>query len=533
LDPAPHKSEVFHGEWAVPEHSPAPAIGWRENSGDYLALAIVSIFVMLVHIATNGRFGFHRDELQVLDDGRHLAWGYVALPPLTPFVERISMALFNTSLVGLRLFSVVAQGAAIILTGLIARELGARRLAQTVAALAVAIAPIAMFSATEFQYTSFDYLWWVLIAYFLVRLLKYGNPRRWLGIGAVVGVGLLTKYTMAWYIAGILGALLLTSGRRYLKTRWIWYGVALAFLIFLPNLIWQIQHSFISLTFLQHIHKRDVGEGRANGFILQQFMLNSNIMLAPLWLAGLYYFFVGREGKRYRLLGWLYAIPVALFFVLKGRGYYAAGVYPMLFAAGSVLWDRLALRALDVSRRSLRATAVWSLRVVTFAAIALGGYGAARVLLPLGPISTSNYAMSKNGELREEIGWKELVAEVARIRDSLTPAERAHLGVFTGNYGETGAIDLYGPLYGLPQAISVTNAAWLRGYGDPPPQTIIVLGRTRAEANDMFQSCRLAGHDGNRYGIKNEESLYHQNIFVCGPPRRPWPQFWSDYRSFG
>jgi 4-amino-4-deoxy-L-arabinose transferase-like glycosyltransferase len=243
--------------------SPAPLQGWRANCGDYLALALTSISVMLLHIVTNGGYGFHRDELQVLDDARHMAWGFVAFPPFTPFIERVSMALFDTSMVGLRLFTVIAQGAVILLTGLMARELGARRLAQIVAALAVAVSPLPMFNAGISQYSSFDYLWWVLIAYFLIRLLKYENPRWWVAIGAIVGVGMMTKYTMAFYVAGMLGALLFTSARRYFKSRWLWYGVALSVLIFLPNLIWQVRHGFVPLHFLEYIHKRDVGEGRA------------------------------------------------------------------------------------------------------------------------------------------------------------------------------------------------------------------------------------------------------------------------------
>lgn len=525
MDPAAHKSQVVHTQWAVHDQFAAPVRGWRVNSGDYLALAIVTIAVMLVHIATNARFGFHRDELQVLDDARHMALGFVAYPPLTPFIERIGMALFGTSLVGLRLWSVLTQGAVIFFTGLIARELGARRLAQVIATLAVAVSPLPMFEATEFQYSSFDLLWWVLIAYFLIRLITYENPRWWIGIGIIVGLGMETKYTMAFCVAGILAALLLTSERRYLKSRWLWYGVAISILIFLPNLIWQIQHGMVSLHFLQHIHKRDVGEGRANGYWRDQFMINANPLLAPLWLAGLYYFFADRDGKRYRLLGWLWVIPVVVLFVMKGRGYYAGAVYPMLFAAGCVLWGRLL--------SWLHFGWAWAVRAITFAAIALGAYGAGRLILPLGPVSADNFALKNNGDLREEIGWTELVAEVARIRDSLSPAERAHLAIITTNYGETGAIDLYGPKYGLPPAISGTNTAWYRGYGDPPPQTLIVLGLSQRYVNQTFQGCRVAGHDGNRYDIKNEESVDHPNIFVCGPPHQPWPQFWIDFRSFG
>jgi len=518
-------TEARPGEWPAPQRAKLPITGWPTNSGDYFTLALVATCVMLLHIATDGRYGFHRDELQTLDDARHLAWGFVALPPFTPFVERISTVLFGASLAGFRLFSVLAQGGVILLTGLMARELGAQRLAQVVAALAVAIAPVPAFDAVISQYSSFDLLWWVLIAYFLLRLVKYGDPRWWVAIGAAIGVGMLTKYSMAFCAAGISGALLLTPARRYLKSRWLWYGAALSILVFLPNVIWQIRHGFISIHFLEYIHQRDIGEGRTNGFIPHQFLLNSNVMLTPLWLAGLYYFSADREGKRYRLFGWLYLIPMMLFLALKGRDYYAAGLYPMLFAAGSVLWDRWV--------RWLRPAWARVVQVATFAAIALGGYGVGRALLPLGPISTGNYALKVNGELREEIGWTDLVAEVARIRDSLPFDERAHLGIITGNYGETGAIDLYGPRYGLPQAISGTNTAWYRGYGNPPPKTLIVVGLSREDAERTFQSCRLAGHNGNPYGTENEESSDHPDIFVCSPPRQPWPEFWRHFQSFG
>jgi hypothetical protein len=115
----------------------------------------------------------------------------------------------------------------------------------------------------------------------------------------------------------------------------------------------------------------------------------------------------------------------------------------------------------------------------------------------------------------------------------LPPEERANLGILAGNYGEAGAIDLYGPAYGLPRAISGTNSYWLRGYDDPPPQTLIVVGLSGEIAERVFQSCRLAGHNTNPYGIKNEESTEHPDIFVCGAPRKRWPEFWLKFKSYG
>ncbi len=175
---------------------------------------------------------------------------------------------------GLRLFSVLAQATAIIVTGLMARELGggcAHR-ARSPRLLQSRFRPLPLFEGTEFQYTTFDYMWWVLIAYFTIRLLKSENPRWWLAIGARCVPGLLeTKYAIVFYIAGVLAGVVLTRARRYLVSPWFWAGIAVALIIFLPNFIWQVRHDFIPYHFLQHIHVRDVGEGRADGFIQGQF----------------------------------------------------------------------------------------------------------------------------------------------------------------------------------------------------------------------------------------------------------------------
>src|SRR5579859_757671 len=299
----------------------------RNSPSDNLPLLAIAGAVVLLHMLTNGRYGFHRDELQFLSDARHLDWGFVVYPPMTPVLERIGLTLFGTSLVGLRLFAVIAQCAAIVVTGLIARKLGGKRLAQATSALCIALAPLPLFEGTEFQYSSFDYLWLVLTAYFFVRLLKSDDPRWWLAIGACTGLGLETKYTMAFFICGIVAGILLTSARRFLKSRWFWAGVGLAVLIFLPNLIWEVRHDFITLTFLQHMHTRDVGEGRANGFIVGQFVICTNLFSAPLWIAGLVWFL---RDRRYRALAWMYLVPLALFLVGKGRNYYLAPAYPML-----------------------------------------------------------------------------------------------------------------------------------------------------------------------------------------------------------
>jgi hypothetical protein len=168
--------------------------------------------------------------------------------------------------------------------------------------------------------------------------------------------------------------------------------------------------------------------------------------------------------------------------------------------------------------------------------IGLAGAGAYSCALVV-PLATSgplqHFALTHNDTLREEFGWDDLVHTVAAIRDSLPADQRASLGIVTGNYGEQGAIEVLGAAGHLPPPISLTNSAWLRGYPQPPPTTLIVIGFSRDQADASFTNCRLAGHNGNAAGLTNEESQWHPDIFLCGPPRLPWPAFWQANQNFG
>jgi hypothetical protein len=293
--------------------------------------------------------------------------------------------------------------------------------------------------------------------------------------------------------------------------------------MFLPNFLWLVRHNFISYHFLQHIHIRDVGEGRADGFLKQQLLICTNLFAAPLWLFGLAGFLLNR---RYRMLAIMYLVPLALFFFGKGRGYYMAAGYPMLIAMGAVMGERWLP---SLPRWARRTTATFF-----FSGLALIGAYAMAIVVPLassGPLR--DFALKRNGDLREEFGWDNLVRTVAQIRDSLPADQQAHLGITTGNYGEYGAIEILGSAYGLPQPIGTTNSEYLRGYPTPQPTTLIVIGLKPEQANAIFTGCRLAGHNGNSEGLQNEESQYHPDIFVCGPPRIPWPELWKDHQDFG
>lgn len=495
----------------------------REQHTDTFLLLAIAGAIVILHVLTNGRYGLHRDELQTLSDALHMEWGFVAYPPLTPLVERVSMALFGHWLIGLRMASVIAQAAVIVVAGLMARELGGGRLAQVTAAVATALAPLALFEGTEFQYTTFDYLWWVLIAYFVIRLLKSDDPRWCLAIGAVIGLGLMTKYTMAFYVAGIMGGALLTRARKFLMSGWFWAGIGIAFVICLPNVIWQWRHDFISYHFLHYIHARDVRQGRGDGFWTGQIRVDTNFFALPLWVGGLICYL---RSQKYRMLGWMYLIPLAIFAVTKARFYYVGAAYPMLLAMGAAAGERWVGKL----SRGWR----WAVEGALFASIGSAALYIAAIIIPLAPGGPlKEFALKNNGDLREEVGWDDLVRSVAGVRDALPAEQRASVGVLVGNYGEMGALEILGQAYGLPAPISLTNSGWLRSFPENPPQTLIVVGWSRSNVDDALTNCRVAGHNGNLLGIENEESRDHAEIFVCGGPRKGWRQFWDDEQRYG
>jgi 4-amino-4-deoxy-L-arabinose transferase-like glycosyltransferase len=478
-------------------------------------LLCLALATMIAHAFTGAGFGFHGDELQFMDDARHLAWGYVVYPPMTPFLARLSLDLFGTSIAGFRFFASLAQALAIVLTGLMAREMGGGVRAQVLAG--AAMVPYALGAGALMVYNSFDNICWILAAWFVVKLLHSGDARWWVAVGAAVGFGMLAKYAMAFFAAAIAVGFVVTDARRYLRSRWLWAGGAVALLIWAPNLVWEARHHFVSLDFLRSIHARDVSQGRTQSFLPDQITHT----IAPLWIAGLYFCLKNDSGKRFRTVGWMYVVVFTAFLLARGNGYYLAAAYPMLYAAGSVQWEQ------RLASRPTRERFLWS---VTGAVVAAAALLAAAVALPIGPPQSLQWTL-RMPELRDEIGWEDLVATVASVRDSTPSEDRGSLGVLAGSYAVAGAIDLYGGGYGLRPAISRINSWGERGYGEPPPKTVIAIGFPREVLESHFASCRAAAQIRNPYGVVNRS--YLQDVFICRGLKEGWPGFWEKLPRFG
>lgn len=488
---------------------------------DLFILILLAAIKLVLHLLTNNQYGFHRDELATLHDARNLAWGFIAYPPLTPFLGSIELKLFGTSLVGFRFFSALSQSIVMVFAGLMAKELGGSRRAQILAAFGTGIGMFTLIQGALFQYVAFDFLWVVLLAYFTIRLLKTDNPRWWLAIGAVIGLGMMTRYTMGVHVIGLILAVLLTQTRKHLKSPWLWAGVVIAFLVFLPNIIWQIQHNFISLEFQKSIHERDVNLGRANGYFIDQLLMANPFMLS-FWISGLLFYF--REAK-YRILGWMYLIPVAIFFLMQGRGYYPAPIYPMLIAAGAVVFERR-LETLSPKNALRHLTLNW---IFLTLGLAVGG----ALMLPVAPINSTMWDISYDvhDNFSEQLGWRELNQQIANVYHALPADEKSHAGILAGNYGEAGALELYGGEYNLPQVISPVDSFWLQGAPTENIEVLIVVGYSKETAEKYFNSCILAGEIVNQYGVVNEESKL-RDFFLCKGLRQPWSELWIVMQRF-
>jgi hypothetical protein len=487
---------------------------------DIFILSALASVVLIVHILLGNGYGFHQDELQFLDDARHLHWGFVAYPPLTSFAGRISIALFGISPAAFRLPAAVVNAVSLVLIGLIARVLGGGRAAQILALLCSL--PVALALSSMLQYTTFDYLAWTLLALSTAKLLRSEDPRWWIAAGAAVGIGVLSKYSIAFPVVSLVaGVCLLPSQRHHLRSRWFWLGGLTALIVASPNLYWLATHHFLTVRMEQHIHLRDVRMGRAASYYSDQ--LRFTLLELPFALAGLLWLL---RRPRFRLLSTLYLGPFLLIAIAKGRGYYMLPAYVVLYAAGAVAFESF------VAAWSLRSRqAAWSVAVLAALSCSVAW---SFFLLPVAKQGSALWLwqMHHNDDMTRDLGWPQLVAQVAHIRDSLPAGEHNELAVVAEDYSSAGALALYGPAYGLPTPISTINSFYDRGWGPYPPKTVIVVGGDPVDLDQFFHHCTLAGRVHLPYNVQSDLTRYDPDIYVCSGARESWPEIWAHGRQF-
>lgn len=500
------------------------------GTDDRLVRWLAAGAALAFHLVALTRYGWFRDELYYVACASRLDWGYVDHPPLSIAILGAVRALTGDSLVAFRLVAALAGAATVFLSCRLARELGGGRFAQAVAGLAALLCPVLLGTTRFYSMNAFEPLLWTAATLALLRALRAGATRDWLVFGAVVGLGLLNKISMSWWVMGLAVGLVLSPHRGRLFSRGPWLAVALAVALFAPHIAWQVAHGWPTLEFMRNATGSKMAPVTLAGFLLGQFrsMGPGNVLVG---LGGLVFALLPVAGRPWRCLG-LAVLAVIGLLIGAGtsRANYLAGTYPLLFALGGLAWERW-------SRSRPRA-----IRAPLVAAVALLTLPLAPFALPLLPVESfiryqAALGVTPSTEERKRVGplpqgyadmfgWPELAAEVAKAADRLTPEERRGAVVFGQNYGEAAAIEVLGRPLGLPRAVSGHNNFWLWGPGPWDGRVMIVIGGDPQDNAEYFDHIEVVGVWDHPYAMPYERGLDISigRGFKVQPPASAWEQ---------
>ena len=480
---------------------------------------------LLIQLYSGQQYGYFRDELYYLACSRHLAWGYVDQPPLIALIAWMVRSTIGDSLAAIHLLPALAGAFEIVLTALIARELGGKKVAQGLAALAALVAGGVLAIDSFLSMNAFEPVIWMGCAWIVIRIVKTGDQKLWIWFGILAGVGLENKHSMLIFGGGIVLGLLLTPQRKVFASPWIWIAGAIAFLIFLPNLVWNIEHHFPFIELQKNIRSngRDVPLSPLAFF--GQEILTMHPLTLPIWLAGLWFLF---SEKRFRALGWAWIFTAAVIVTVSPRVYYLYPAFPLLFAAGGVFWE---------------AQTHWR-RFVWPIAIAASAIFIAPFAIPLLPPETyirysqalhfSQPAIETHrlGPLpqffADRFGWEEMTATVAGVYNNLPAEVRPKTAIFGQNYGEASAIDMFGPRYGLPPAISGHQSYFLWGPRGYTGESVIVMHGEREDLESKFAEVQKVASVYHPYSMPFE----HFDVFYCRGLKRPLGEVWPSVKQW-
>ena len=474
---------------------------------------LVAAATLLLHLATANGYGIFRDEMYYIVCSQRLDWGYVDHPPLSILLLAFWRLVFGESLLALRFLPGLAHACAALLFGLIARELGARRFGQSFAALACAVMPVYLATSSYYSMNPLDTVFWAVLTYLLCRIAATENPALWLLFGAVAGLGLQNKFSVAFLGAALTAGVILTQQRKWLLNPYLYAGGAIAVLVLLPHLVWMYRHDWITLEFMHNASTYKNSPTNPVKYFFDQ-VLMAHPLLLPLWMAGIGYGLSGRVRQPARMFAIMFVVLFLFFSLTRGKSYYLAPAYALVVPAGALAIERFS----DTRRAWLRPVAlVWTLA---------GGLALAPLAIPMLPVEQVlryqsalgigrvkdevGHSAALNQHFSDRFGWREYVEVVAKAYQALPEAERAQCAILCDNYGEAAAIDVLGRDLGLPYAISMHNNYWLWGPRNASPDVLMVVswvGRDIANAG-VFASGGEVARAVHPYSEEQEIPIY-------------------------
>jgi len=504
-----------------------------------MPLAIGTVAALLgiklgAHVLTNivTPYEFHRDEFLYLAMGTHFRLLHMDFPPLMALLGDAARVFGATSLFAVRLVPALTGTAILFLALLIVRELGGKRIAMLLAAAALILNPLFLRSANLFQPVALDQLWWTLGFYAVIKLRNADDPRWWLVLGAAGGLGLLTKFSILFFGLAVLVGLLLTDYRRSFAGPWPWAAVLLALVIGLPSIAGQVNLGFPVVGPMQDLRSVQLQRTTFGDFVMGQVIWGPSFIVAVIGLVGL---FVHPAVRRYRVAGWIALAAFAILAALKGKSYYVGPIYPVLYAAGAVTLQHLSpTRVRQVAQGTIAALLVsYGLFTLPFGLPLLAPERMARYAAATG--ITAAVTTNKGEVIRlpqdygDMLGWRELVEAAASVYHALPAEDRERTVVYGANYGEAGALDLYGPPLGLPPVVSMAGSFYFFGPGDRPGDVMLFVGVERESVEELCGSLELGTRFQQEWSVEENDVP----VLVCREPNATVQQVWESNPQAG
>lgn len=486
---------------------------------------LLGTLALVLHLLPRPGYGFHRDELLYLAMADHLQFFDMQFPPLIAVFGRLARALPLDQLTAIHLLAALAATGILAVTVAISRRLGGPREAQILAALSALVAPLLLRAGALFQPVVFEILWWSLAALAFTALVAEGDRRWWLLLGIMAGLGGLTKFSAAVFGAAIAVGVLCAPLRRDFRTRWPWLALLLGGAIALPSVLGQMHWGWPFLIQARVLRETQLERVTAGSFLSGQLLMAG--AAAPLLLAGAIGLFASRALRRFRSLGVAAAMAFLLLLVMHGKEYYFGPMHPMLLAAGSVVaggWlaARPRLRWAAASYGIAGGLVLLPIGIPLVPPLAMARYAAA-LGITRATTTNSGTRLPLPQDYADMLGWREQVAEVARVYRALPDSDRVWTVIVGGNYGRAGALAAYHREFGLPYPVSRHGDFYNWGPGDLEPTVVIVVGGTVPELREIFGDVVEAGRITTPLGVEEEQEVA---VHVCRNLRQPFLQLW-------
>jgi len=477
-----------------------------------LTISIINLLIYLLTTAFTS-YGMFRDEYYYLVCANRLDFGYVDHPPFSIWVLAFWKSLLGDSIFVIRIVTAIVSSIIVYMIGLFTIRLGGSKAAVIISTVAFMLSPIFLGMNTIYSMNTFDFLFWISSAYIFLRIVQTGNSKLWLLLGVVIGLGLLNKTSMLWLCAGIFIGIVFTPLRKELKTKYPYIAAVIALIIFSPFVIWNITHDFAHLEFMRNAASRKYGGLTPISFILDQILILNPLSIL-IWLPGLFFYFINKEGKQFRAVGFIWLMTFVILFInWHSKGEYVAASYQILFAGGAVM--------IEISNKKR----IWLKYAVVIPIVVFGILIApfARPLLPvekfleyqnaigIKPLSNEGHETELPQFYADMFGWEELAKNVSKVYLLLPEDERKNTVVYCSNYGKAGAIEYFSKKYLLPKVVCPHNSYWLWWKEAGNPTTLIIIGGEIEDHQYSLNEVFKAGYHQTKYAMPYENNL---TIFV-------------------